>query len=70
MNGKNKHTKQMIKLILMHHINRYNLDKQLLEKHPELEKILTESIKNHEKAIINCVTSKDFQAVLESCIFI
>lgn len=70
MNGKNKHTKQMIKMILMHRINRYNLDKQLLEKHPELEKILTESIKNHEKAIINCVTSKDFQAVLESCFFI
>lgn len=49
---------------LKHYVARYRMDKELLTKHPENKELLERKIKEHEKAIIEYVTSDRFQTQL------
>lgn len=49
---------------LKHYVARYRMDKELLSKYPENKELLERKIKEHEKAIIEYVTSDRFQTQL------
>ena len=49
---------------LKNYVTRYRMDKELLEKHPENKEMLERRIKQHERDIINYVTSDSFQTQL------
>lgn len=49
---------------LKNYVTRYRMDKELLEKHPENKEVLERRIKQHERDIINYVTSDSFQTQL------
>ena len=51
-------------VLLKHLVARYKIDKMLLEKYPEKKVLLEKRIKQHEKDIVNYVTSTSFQAKL------
>lgn len=48
------------------YVTRYKYDKDLLYKHPENKELLERRIREHEKAIIEYVTSDRFQIALDS----
>ena len=48
------------------YVSRYKYDKDLLSKHPENKELLERRIREHEKAIIEYVTSDRFQIALDS----
>ncbi len=48
------------------YVTRYKYDKDLLSKHPENKELLERRIREHEKAIIEYVTSDRFQIALDS----
>ena len=52
-------------LTLKNYVYRYRTDKELLEKHPENKEMLERRIKQHEKDIIDYVTSDRFQTQLK-----
>lgn len=43
------------------YVTRYRHDMRLLNEHPEKRDLLKRRIKEHEKNIIECVTSDEFQ---------
>ncbi len=43
------------------YVTRYRHDMRLLNEHPEKKDLLKRRIKEHEKNIIECVTSDEFQ---------
>lgn len=47
-----------------HYVARYRKDKDLLLKHPENKDLLERRIRDHEKSIIEYVTSDRFQTQL------
>lgn len=49
---------------LKYYVSRYRMDKELLSKYPENKELLERKIKEHEKAIIEYVTSDRFQTQL------
>ena len=49
---------------LKNYVTRYRMDKELLKKHPENKEMLERRIKQHERDIINYVTSDSFQTQL------
>lgn len=49
---------------LKHYVARYRMDKDLLSKHPENKELLERRIREHEKSIIEYVTSDRFQTQL------
>ncbi len=49
---------------LKHYVARYRTDKEMLSKHPENKELLEKRIRDHEKAIIEYVTSDSFQTQL------
>lgn len=51
-------------VMLKHLVARYRMDKILLEKYPEKKMLLGKRIKQHEKDIVNYVTSTSFQSKL------
>lgn len=51
-------------VMLKHLVARYKIDKILLEKYPEHKVLLEKRIKQHEKDIVNYVTSTSFQSKL------
>lgn len=51
-------------VMLKHLVARYRIDKILLEKYPEKKMLLKKRIKQHEKDIVNYVTSTSFQSKL------
>ena len=51
-------------VLLKHLVSRYKMDKMLLEKYPEKKMLLEKRIKQHEKDIVNYVTSTSFQSKL------
>ena len=54
----------MESVMLKHLVARYRMDKILLEKHPEKKMLLEKRIKQHEKDIVDYVTSDSFHAQL------
>lgn len=50
--------------MLKHLVARYRIDKMLLEKYPEKKMLLEKRIKQHEKDIVDYVTSDSFHAQL------
>lgn len=51
---------------LKNYVARYNMDKMLLEKHPEQKELLEKRIKRHEQDIVAYVTSKHFECALNN----
>ena len=51
-------------VMLKHLVARYRMDKILLEKYPEKKMLLEKRIKQHEKDIVDYVTSDSFHAQL------
>ena len=49
---------------LKYYVERYRMDKELLSKHPENKELLERKIREHEKSIIEYVTSDRFQTEL------
>lgn len=49
---------------LKHYVARYRMDKELLSKHPENKELLERKIREHERSIIEYVTSDRFQTQL------
>lgn len=49
---------------LKHYVARYRMDEELLSKHPENKELLERRIREHEKLIIEYVTSDRFQTQL------
>lgn len=49
---------------LKHYVARYRMDKDLLSKYPENKELLERRIREHEKSIIEYVTSDRFQTQL------
>lgn len=59
------HKEENMKPVLLKHlVARYKIDKMLLDKHPEHKVLLEKRIKQHEKDIVNYVTSTSFQSKL------
>lgn len=56
--------KRLPSTTLKNYVTRYRMDKELLEKHPENKEMLERRIKQHERDIINYVTSDSFQTQL------
>ena len=56
--------KQIVEPGLKIYVARYRMDKELLQKYPENKDLLERRIKEHEKAIIEYVTSDRFQTRL------
>lgn len=50
---------------LKQYVSRYRTDKELLSKHHENKELLERRIRDHEKAIIEYVTSDRFQTQLK-----
>ena len=50
---------------LKNYVTRYRTDKELLEKHPENRALLERRIKQHERDIVDYVTSDSFQIQLK-----
>lgn len=61
--GKDKMNQQM-PTTLKHYVERYRMDKRLLSENPENKELLEKRISNHEKSIIEYVTSDSFQTQL------
>ena len=51
---------------LKNYVARYKIDKRLLEKHPEGKEMLEKRIARHEKDIVDYVTSKEFETILNN----
>lgn len=51
---------------LKNYVARYKIDKRLLEKHPEGKEMLEKRIARHEKDIVDYVTSKEFEEILNT----
>ena len=49
---------------LKNYVERYRMDKELLEKHPKNKEMLERRIKQHERDIVDYVTSDSFQSQL------
>lgn len=55
-----------MQVTLKTYVSRYKYDKDLLSKHPENKELLERRIREHEKAIIEYVTSDRFKIALDS----
>ena len=53
--------KKLTEPTLKNYVARYNMDKKLLEQHPEKKEMLEKRIKRHEHDIIAYVTSENFE---------
>lgn len=53
--------KKLAEPTLKNYVARYNMDKKLLEQHPEKKEMLEKRIKRHEQDIIAYVTSENFE---------
>lgn len=51
---------------LKNYVNRYKMDKKLLEKHPEHRELLERRIERHKNDIVAYVTSDHFECVLNN----
>lgn len=51
---------------LKDYVERYKLDKGLLEKHPENRELLKKRIERHKQDIVDYVTSKHFECALNN----
>ena len=51
---------------LKNYVARYRMDMELLSRHPGNKELLESRIKRHERAIIDYVTSDQFQDVLNN----
>lgn len=57
-------SRQLPKPTLKNYVERYKIDKKLLEKYPTQRELLEKRIKRHEKDIVAYVTSESFERAL------